>query len=125
MNLNDIIDKHIDKVTGKIKKNSRTNPVTTKEEFNNILKGFKMYNQGKSGVSTGSESVGRSPLLWVSIHGTEYHLTSDTKIEGINQYYLNKDNDWKVINNLNGIPNRVTNREDSVDIPGFYLYKMI
>lgn len=123
--LNKIIDKHIDTVTGKIKKNSRTNPVKTKEEFNDILKGFKIYNRGKSGVTIGTESIGRTPLLWLSIHGKEYHLNSDTKIEGINQYYLNKGNDWKIIENLNGTKNKVTNLEGGDDIPGFYLYQKL
>ena len=125
MDINKIIDKYIDKLTGKIKKNSRSNPITSRDEFNNILRGFKMYNQGKSGVSVGNESIGQTPLVWIQIHGNVYHLNSDTKIEGVNIYYQNRENQWKIINNLNGVKNKVTNQSDGSDIPGFYLYKVI
>ena len=124
MNLNEVIDNHIDKITGKIRKNTRSNPVKSKEEFDNILKGFKLYNQGKSKLSVGSESIGRAPILWVNIHGKEYYLNSDTKIEGINRYLMNKENNWRLIKNSNGTLNKITNQENSEDISGFYFYKL-
>ena len=123
--INDIILKHIDKVTGKIRKNSISNPVKSISELNDILKGFMIYNRGKSGITIGTESIGRTPLLWISIRGKQYHLNSDTKIEGVNQYYLNKNSEWKIIENLNGVKNKVTNVDNGIDIPGFYLYQKL
>tara|TARA_B110001450_G_C17575965_1_gene462837 strand:- start:746 stop:1021 length:276 start_codon:yes stop_codon:yes gene_type:complete len=69
MDLNKLIDKHIDKVTGHIKKNSKSNPITSKKEFFNVLKVWKMYNRDKTGVLIADESFGQSPHLWLSIFG--------------------------------------------------------
>lgn len=125
MDLNKLIDRHIDKVTGYIKKNSKSNPIKSKEEFYNILKVWKMYNRNKTGVSIGDESFGQSTHLWLSIFGKEYYLNSDSKIQGVNEFYQNRNNDWKIINNSLGVKNKITNREDGREIGGFYLYKSL
>lgn len=125
MDLNKLIDKYINKVTGHIKKNSKSNPIKTKEEFFNVLKVWRMYNRDKVGVSIGDESFGQSPHLWLSIFGKEYYLNSDSKIHGINEFYQNRDNDWKIISNSKGVKNKITNKEDGKQIIGFYLYKSI
>lgn len=125
MALNKLIDKYIDKVTGHIKKNSKSNPIKTKEEFFSVLKVWRMYNRDKVGVSIGDESFGQSPHLWLSIFGKEYHLNSDSKIHGINEFYQNRNNDWKIISNSKGVKNKITNKEDGKQIIGFYLYKSI
>ncbi len=125
MDLNKLIDKYLDKVTGHIKKNSKSNPIKTKEEFFSVLKVWRMYNRDKVGVSIGDESFGQSPHLWLSILGKEYHLNSDSKIHGINEFYQNRNNDWKIISNSKGVKNKITNKEDGKQIIGFYLYKSI
>ena len=125
MDLNKLIDKHIDKVTGHIKKNSKSNPITSKEEFFNVLKVWRMYNRGKGGASIGDESFGQSPHLWLSIFGKEYYLNSDSKGQGVNEFYQNRDNDWKIISNSKGAKNKITNTENGKEIVGFYLYKSI
>ena len=125
MDPNKLIDKYIDKVTGHIKKNSKSNPIKSKEEFFNILKVWRMYNRSKVGVSIGHESFGQSPYLWLSIFGKEYYLNSDSKSQGVNEFYENKENDWKIISNSKGVKNKITNKEDGKEIVGFYLYKSI
>ena len=125
MDLNKLIYKYIDKVTGQIKKNSKSNPIKTKEEFFSVLKVWRMYNRDKVGVSIGDESFGQSPHLWLSIFGKEYYLNSDSKIHGINEFYQNRNNDWKIISNSKGVKNKITNKEDGKQIIGFYLYKSI
>lgn len=125
MDLNKLIDKHIDKVTGHIKKNSKSNPITSKEEFFNVLKVWKMYNRGNTRASIGDESFGQSPHLWLSIFGKEYYLNSDSKGQGVNEFYQNRNNDWKIIGNSKGTKNKITNTEDGREIVGFYLYKSI
>jgi hypothetical protein len=84
-----------------------------------------MYNRDKVGVSIGDESFGQSPHLWLSIFGKEYYLNSDSKIHGINEFYQNRNNDWKIISNSKGVKNKITNKEDGKQIIGFYLYKSI
>ena len=125
MDLNKLIDKHIDKVTGHIKKNSKSNPITSKEEFFNVLKVWKMYNRDKTGVSIGDESFGQTPHLWLSIFGKEYYLNSDSKSKGVNEFYQNRNNDWKTIINSKGVKNKITNTQDGNEIGGLYLYKYI
>ena len=125
MDLNKLIDKHIDTVTGHIKKNSKSNPITSKEEFFNILKVWKMYNTDKTRVSIADESFSQSPHLWLSIFGKEYYLNSDSKSQGVNEFYQNRKNDWKTISNSKGIKNKITNTEDGKEIVGLYLYKSI
>ena len=125
MDLNKLIDKHIDTVTGHIKKNSKSNPITSKEEFFNILKVWKMYNRDKTRVSIADESFSQSPHLWLSIFGKEYYLNSDSKSQGVNEFYQNRKNDWKTISNSKGVKNKITNTEDGKEIVGLYLYKSI
>ena len=125
MDLNKLIDKYIDKVTGHIKKNNKSNPIKSKEEFYNVLKVWRMYNKGKIGVSIGDESFGQSPHLWLSIFGKLYYLNSDSKSQGVNEFYQNKNNDWEVITNSKGVRNKITNRTDKKEISGFYLYKSL
>ncbi|MDA8904608.1 hypothetical protein N9I95_02015 [Flavobacteriaceae bacterium] len=125
MDLNKLIDKHIDKVTGHIKKNSKSNPITSKKEFFNVLKVWKMYNRDKTGVLIADESFGQSPHLWLSIFGKEYYLNSDSKSKGVNEFYQNRNNDWKTISNSKGVKNKITNTQDGNEIGGLYLYKYI
>ena len=125
MDLNKLIDKYIDKVTGHLKKNSKSNPIKTKEEFFKVLKVWRMYNRDKVDVSIGDESFGQSPHLWLSIFGKEYCLNSDSTIQGVNEFYQNRNNDWKIISNSKGVENKITNKEDGKKIDGFYLYKSI
>ena len=125
MDLNKLIDKYIDKVTGHIKKNSKSNPIKTKEEFFKVLKVWRIYNRNKVGVSIGDESFGQSPYLWLSIFGNEYYLNSDSKSQGVDEFFQNRNNDWKIISNSKGVKNKITNREDGKAIVGFYLYKSI
>ena len=84
-----------------------------------------MYNKGKIGVSIGDESFGQSPHLWLSIFGKLYYLNSDSKSQGVNEFYQNKNNDWEVITNSKGVRNKITNRTDKKEISGFYLYKSL
>ena len=100
MDLNKLIDKHIDKVTGHIKKNSKSNPITSKEEFFNVLKVWKMYNRDKTGVSIGDESFGQTPHLWLSIFGKEYYLNSDSKSKGVGANLGPRDLYYELIYNI-------------------------
>ncbi len=127
MSQDELINKYIDKVTGHIKKNSKTNPIKSKKEFFSVLKFYRMYNRDKCNykVSIGDQSFGQSPLLWLSILGKEYYLNSDSKCQGVNEFYQNRNNDWKIISNSKGVKNKITNTEDGKEIVGFYLYKSI
>ena len=82
-----------------------------------------MYNQNSLDASIGSEGFGQSPHIWLSLSGKEYYLNSDTKGYGVNEFYQNRDNDWKLISNAKGVKNKITNSLDGTDIRGFYFYK--
>jgi hypothetical protein len=125
MSLSEIIDKHIDKVSCHIKKNSRSNPIKSKEEFFNVLKAWRMYNANKGNTAIASENYGRTPLLWLSLNGNYYYLNSDSKFNGVTEFYNNRKNDWKLISNTDGKRNKITNTPDETAIPGFYFYKSL
>ncbi|MDB9782838.1 hypothetical protein OAB88_07020 [Winogradskyella sp.] len=125
MDLNKFIDKYIDKVTGHVKKVSRSRPLKSKEEFFNILKVWRIYNNNSLGASIGDDSFGQSPHIWLSIMGKEYYLNCDSKGYGVNEFYQNRGNDWKLISNAKGLKNKITNSIDGTEIRGFYLYKSI
>lgn len=126
MELNALIEKHVDKETGKLRPNSQSFPVTSIDMFLNILKVWLLYNRGKDQSTTtiGGAEYGQAPLLWVRISNKLFHLNSDSKMSGIIDFYKNKECDWKVISNQrNGKKNKVTNRPDGAGIKGFYFYK--
>jgi len=126
MSLQRALDVFIDKTTGSIKRISKEYPVSSKEDFLDILRAFKMFNSNKSDISIGNSAVGVTPWLWLKLGSNYYHLNSDTKIEGVNMFLSNKSNDWRLIaNQKNYVKNKITNRPDLGDIPGFYLYKIL
>lgn len=124
MSLQRALDVYIDNTKGSIKRISKEYPVTSKEDFINILRAFKMFNRDKSDISIGDSAVGVTPWLWLKLGSNYYHLNSDTKIEGVNMFLSNKSNDWRLIaNQKSNVRNKITNRSDLEDIPGFYFYK--
>lgn len=126
MTLQEALDRHIDKTSGYIKKTAKEYAITSKEEFISILRAFSLFNKDKIGFSIANETIGVTPLLWIKLGSQSYYLNSDTKIEGVKLFLLNKEQNWSLIGNQrNGRINKVTNQPNKEDIPGFYLYKEI
>ena len=58
----------------------------------------------------------------VKIGSKEDKINSDTTKEGIEEFLENKENNWSLINNENGVKNKITNDLYENPIRGFYMY---
>ena len=58
----------------------------------------------------------------VKIGSKEYKINSDTTKEGVEEFLENKENNWSLINNENGVKNKITNDLSENSIRGFYMY---
>ena len=58
----------------------------------------------------------------VSIGGKDYKINSDTTKEGVEEFLENRKNTWCLINNENGVKNKITNDLSENSIRGFYMY---
>lgn len=58
----------------------------------------------------------------VTIGGKDYKINSDTTKEGVYEFLENKKNKWSLINNENGVRNKLTNDLYENPIKGFYMY---
>ena len=58
----------------------------------------------------------------IKIGSKEYKINSDTTKEGVEEFLENKENKWSLINNENGVKNKITNDLYENPIRGFYMY---
>ena len=58
----------------------------------------------------------------VKIGSKEYKINSDTTKEGVEEFLENKKYKWSLINNENGVKNKITNDLYENPIRGFYMY---
>lgn len=58
----------------------------------------------------------------VKIGSKEYKINSDTTKVGVEEFLENKENNWSLINNENGVKNKITNDLYENPIRGFYMY---
>ena len=58
----------------------------------------------------------------VKIGSKDYKINSDTTKEGVEEFLENKLNPWCLINNENGVKNKITNDLSENPIRGFYMY---
>ena len=58
----------------------------------------------------------------VTIGGKVYKINSDTTKEGVEEFLENRKNTWCLINNENGVKNKITNDSFKNPIRGFYMY---
>ena len=58
----------------------------------------------------------------VIIGSKEYKINSDTTKEGVEEFLENKKYKWSLINNENGVKNKITNDLYENPIRGFYMY---
>jgi len=105
-----------------IKRIDRSSPIRSKNEFNCILKTWAMLNSNPE-AKIGSAQHNQSPWIFVELGSRTYYLNSDTKLKGVIEYLKNKDEEWSLIENENGVRNKAVNTSDQKAIEGFYLYK--
>jgi hypothetical protein len=122
MKTNKNLTKYFDSKYETIKKININNAITIKDEFIEILEVWELNNRYKGEIQIGNQDFGKTPLLWVKLSNKLYYLNSDTKYSGVKEFLFNKDEQWQIIENRNGRRNKVTNKDDSKGIKGFYFY---
>ena len=58
----------------------------------------------------------------VKIGSKDYKINSDTTKGGVEEFLENRKNTWCLINNENGVKNKITNDLSENSIRGFYMY---
>ena len=123
MELQKVISKYIDKETEDIRCNSNSYPIKSKEELFQIFKVWIQFNKGKSSKKIGGDNHNQHPCLHIEIQGNNYYINSDTKMDGVEEFFECRNNEWKVIENDNGVRNKVTNHPLGESITNFFMYK--
>ena len=67
---------------------------------------------------------GNTPLIRINIGSNKYVINADSKKEGVIIFLKNKNNPWILIQNENGLKNKITNNLTEEPIQGFYMYKL-
>ena len=124
MSIQETIRKYLTIDQNHVKEISKGSPLRSKDEFNQILKVWSMVNS-ESTASVGSSSYSQKPWIWIEIGSSLYHLNSDTKLFGVNEYLEYKNSDWSLIENDKGVVNKIVNSPNRKPIEGFYLYKLL
>jgi hypothetical protein len=96
--------------------------LSDRDIFFRILSCWSMINQSDDS-RIGDSDYGGTAHLKLEIGDKKYYLNSDTNRRGVKEFLKNKANNWKIIQNINGFANVVTNKPDDTSIPGFYFYK--
>jgi len=123
MELQKVISKHIDKTTGNIRCNSKNLPIKSKEELIQLFKVWIQLNKGKTSKQIGMNNHNQVPCLYLEIEGYNYFINSDTKIDGVEEFFKYRKNEWRVIVNNKGVKNKVTNHPEGKSITNFFMYK--
>ena len=120
----EIIRKHLSIDQQYIKKNSRENPIKSKDDFYNVLKWWKKISKSDT-ISDLRGGSNNEPWIHVKIGEIQYYLNADTKRNGVIEFLNCKKNKWVTIKNENGVQNKIVNSLDESPISGFYFYKRI
>lgn len=99
------------------------NPLSKKEELFTILKWWKILSKSDT-IGDLNKINGNTPLIKIRLGSNIYVINADTTRQGVHAFLENKNNPWRVIENENGIKNKITNDLNELSIKGFYMYKL-
>jgi hypothetical protein len=103
-----------------IKQIKRSDPLPSKDIFNQILDCWVSHNtEAKDQI--GNTDVGVNPLIFIKHSNHLLRLHSDTKLEGVLEYLKNKNLPWVITRNRNGKLNRIC-QAGLEPISGFFFY---
>ena len=63
-------------------------------------------------------------IINLILGGNHYYINADTTRYAVEVFLLNKENSWSIIDNRDGVRNRVTNLSTKNSIGGLYFYKI-
>ena len=119
MTTEEIIKKHLTLDKNHIKKCN----IDSKDLLYDILKWWKNITKHKK-IGDKNIKNGNTQLIRINIGSNKYVINSDSKKEGVIAFLKNKNNPWILIQNENGVKNKITNNLKEEPIQGFYMYKL-
>lgn len=96
--------------------------IQNKDLLYDILKWWKKLSQSDT-IGNLHEINGNTALIKINLRSNKYVINADSNKEGVAEFLNNKNNPWCLIENDNGIKNKITNSETKSPIKGFYMYK--
>jgi|TARA_B110000908_G_C10150480_1_gene401100 hypothetical protein len=105
-----------------IKNISSSNPLKSKDILWKILKWWKILSNSNT-IGDLSKVNGNFPLIFIKIGSNTYYVNADSTKDGVKIFLAKKENPWVLINNDNGVNNKITNSLFKEPVKGFYMYK--
>jgi len=121
-NMSDLIKLYLTIDQNYFKNTTLQNPFIEKEELFTILKWWKILSRSET-IGDLTKINGNTPLIKIKLGSSIYVINADTTKQGVQTFLSNKNNSWKVVENENGIKNKITNDLNEEPIKGFYMYK--
>lgn len=121
-NMSDLIKLYLTIDQNYFKNTTLQNPFIEKEELFTILKWWKILSRSET-IGDLTKTNGNTPLIKIKLGSSIYVINADTTKQGVQTFLSNKNNSWKVVENENGIKNKITNDLNEEPIKGFYMYK--
>jgi len=120
--MQEIINKYLTIDQKHIKKMTPNNALKSKQDLFQILKWWKILSK----ANTIGEIIinGNTPTIRINLGSKNYVINADTNKEGVVEFLKNKEHPWILIENENGIQNKITNNENKSPIKGFYMYEI-
>ena len=120
----DDIRKHLSVDQKHILKFNRSNPISVGGLFELFKWYLKFNSTDELEIGDIRDSYKGLPWIWVQRKGTLYHINGDTKLKGIQEFFLNRNREWSVIETQTGNLSKITNEKEGKPIEGFYMYKI-
>jgi hypothetical protein len=120
--MQEIINKYLTVDQKHIKKMTPNNALKSKQDLFQILKWWKMLSNANTIGET--HINGNTPTIRINLGSNNYVINADTNKEGVAEFLKNKEHPLILIENENGIQNKITNNENKSPIKGFYMYKI-
>ena len=96
--------------------------IKNKNLLYDILKWWKKLSESET-IGDLHKINGNTALIKINLGSNKYVINADSNKEGVAEFLNNKNNPWCLIENDNGIENKITNSETKSPIKGFYMYK--
>ena len=119
MTQKEIIKKHLTDDQNHIKSCT----IDSKDLLYDILKWWEIISKVRT-IGDLKIINGNTPLIRINIGSNNYVINADSNKEGVFTFLKNKNNSWFLIQNENGVENKITNNISEAPIQGFYMYKV-
>lgn len=104
-------------------KNIKHCNIKDKDLLYDILKCWEKLSKSNT-IGNLHKKNGNTPLITINFGSITYVINADSCKEGVAEFLKNRKHPWCLIENENGVKNKITNSETKLPIKGFYMYKI-